>query len=345
MKNSLRQFFLLGLICPFLFSCSSNTKIELNKDKLILKPQDSFKFEINNIKGEVNLSCTIDGIVEIDNQNVSVTALKEGRTTFIASENTNNTAKCEIVVRHDHIEPTNAINIATIAHKGYHVDEIENTLGAFSAAGRRNFYGIETDIYLTKDKYWVCNHDPKIKGMTKNISDSTLDEILEVNLSNDPNKIVRICRFEDYINVCSAYNKHPVIEFKEDENITYLEQLISLLKNYNVINECIFISKISSVLGNMYNLREKYHYSYDLQMLTEGTGWQYVPEILNVSSQYDGINAAMIEDCKFVGQYVAAWTVNEKEVAENLITLGVKYITTDIFECSDQFVDNNLFGI
>jgi len=345
MKHKLQPFYLLGFICPLLISCSLGAKIKLDKNNLVLKPGESYKFNIKNASDSLNLSYSIAGIININSENASITALKEGRTKFIATEEADNTDECEIVVRYDRIRPIDPLNIATIAHKGYHVDEIENTLGAFSAAGQRNFYGIETDIYLTKDNHWICNHDPKIKGMTKNISESTLNEILEINLSDNESRIVRVCQFEDYINVCSAYNKHPVIEFKEDVNTTHLEELLSILKTYNVVNECIFISKVSSVLGTMYNLKEKYHYQYDLQMLTEGSGWQYVPEIINVSSQYDGINQSMIEDCKSVGQYVAAWTVNDRETAENLIRLGVKFITTDIFECTDQFVENELFGI
>ena len=63
----------------------------------------------------------------------------------------------------DILPPQYGVNIPMIAHKGYHVKEVENTYDAFVEAGKRSFYGIETDIYMTKDSYWICNHDNNIK--------------------------------------------------------------------------------------------------------------------------------------------------------------------------------------
>ena len=337
-------------ITSMLFSCSSQKEdIKLNTHDLVLAPGSTYKFEVENVSGSLLWGSSYYGVVKIDVENRSITALKEGRTLVSVLQKPSKHDHCNVAVRYDYIRPTNPLNVATIAHKGYHVDAIENTLEAFSEAGKRNFFGIETDIYLTKDNYWVCNHDSKVKGMSKTIAYSKLDEILSVNLSDDPSKEVHVCRFEDYINICAAYNKHPVIELKESVNITYLERLVEYLNEQRVINECIFISKLGDVLGTLHNLKvEKYkdfNFTYDLQMLTEGNNWQYVPEFINVSSQYDGISPAMIEDCEAVGQYVAAWTVNDRDVASSLIEKGVKYITTDTFECTDQFVDSTLFGL
>ena len=47
-----------------------------------------------------------------------------------------------------------------IAHRGRHDKYFENTLKAFETAARGDYFGIETDIHLTKDNYWVVHHDP-----------------------------------------------------------------------------------------------------------------------------------------------------------------------------------------
>ena len=271
---------------------------------------------------------------------------RKGRATLTVTNLDNNTEdKCNVAVRYSSVESTYSLGVATIAHKGHHVEAIENTYEAFAEAGKRNFYGIETDIHLTSDGHWICNHDNKVKGMSKNISECTLNEILEVNLSENPEKIVRVCQFEDYINLCHAYNKHPVIEIKESTNKNQLEDIINILSEVGVVNEAIFISKLAAPLGTLYNIKEEKSYKYDIQMLTEGYGWQYVSEFINVSSQYEAINKEMIDSCAECGQYVAAWTVNDLDVATSLIDLGIKYLTTDVFECSDQCIDKNLFGI
>ena len=344
-KKTKNLIYTIPFLSCLLCACSGKNFVELNTHELVLEPGESYKFEIRkNDKKGLSFGTNINDIIDIDSSNQTITAKREGRTTLSVNQN-NVVDTCDVAVRYSNIQPTNPLNVATIAHKGYHLNAIENTYEAFSEAGRRNFYGVETDIHMTKDKVWICNHDSKVKGMSKNISDCTLEEILEVNLSDDPNKVVNVCTFEDYLNICNAYNKHPVIEFKEETPKQYLEEVINILSFYSVLDGVIFISKLGNVLGTLINIKNENEFKYDLQMLTEGNGWQYVSEFLNVSSQYEAITDSMISDCNSMGQYVAAWTVNDREEAESLISLGVKYITTDVFECTDEFIDKTLFGI
>ena len=344
----MKKPFCLVILSSLLCSCSlfNKANVELNEHQLVLEPGQSYTFEIKKNDSQLLMFGDYDDkIISLDKENYTITGLKEGRTVLTALQGKTSSDKCDVAVRYPHIAPTNPLNIATIAHKGYHINAIENTYEAFSEAGKRNFFGIETDIHKTIDNKWVCNHDNKVKGMSKNISECTLEEILAVNLSDDPNKVVNVCTFEDYLDICSAYNKHPVIEFKESTNNIFINDVIKILKEHEVLDEVIFISKLGDVLGSLLNLKEEYNSKFDLQMLVEGNGWTHVSEYLNVSSQYEVITREMVQDCNLNGQYVAAWTVNDRDVANSLIDLGVKYITTDIFECTDQFVDNSLFGI
>ena len=345
----MKIYFKLILLSSFLFGCASkNNKIDsvqLNEHELILEPATSHDFILTNASVKTILVSSDESIVQVLS-NKTIKALKEGRATITAKDlDTKKEDQCKVVVRYKTIDPLNSLGVATIAHKGYHVEAIENTYEAFVEAGRRNFYGIETDIHQTKDGYWICNHDNKVKGMSKNVSECTLDEIMEVNLSENPEKIVKICKFEEYINACYTYNKHPIVELKEIANRQKLEDVVSILSSFSVLDEVIFISKLGDVLGTLYNIKVENSYKYDLQMLTEGTGWQYVPEMLNVSSQYEAITKSMVESCVAGEQYVAAWTVNDFETANSLIGFGVKYITTDLYECAERFVDKTLFGI
>ena len=65
-----------------------------------------------------------------------------------------------------------------IAHRGYHVKYYENTKEAFIEASKGNFYGIETDIHLTKDGVWVTHHNDDVisGGKSYIITEHTLDE-------------------------------------------------------------------------------------------------------------------------------------------------------------------------
>ena len=345
-KNIAHLLFIAPVICgcSFFGKAEKDTyKVKLDLNSVVLEPGQTQKLWLIDAQGAIEWRSSDENVVIYDS-GTTIKAVNEGRATITVKDLTNNTeASCNVNVRYPSIEPIDPINIATIAHKGYHQEAIENTKEAFFEAGRRNFYGIETDIHRTKDGKWICNHDNRVKGMSKDIADSTFDEIMAVNLSDDPTKVVKVCTFTEYVDVCSLYNKHPVIEFKTSYNSEIVQEILEILKTKEVLNEVIFISKQSAVLGTLYNLREQNGYTFDLQMLTEGNGWSYVTNILNVSSQYEAITADMVQSCNSYGQYVAAWTVNNRNDALNLINFGVKYITTDIFECASQFIDSTLF--
>lgn len=363
----IRNFFISMLICISLGACNSSN----NKEN----PKEPDSPVVDNIDGVVSLektdiyldigetlllTATItpsssdesliwdtsdDSVATIDS-NGQLTAISEGKCTVTVKTNrSNSTATGKVTVRRERLEPpANTLLIPTIAHKGYHVTAIENTEEAFIEAGRRNFYGIETDIYLTKDGQWICNHDTYVHGMIKAISECTLEEIMKVNLSDDPLNPVRVCTFAQYIDVCKTYNKHPVIEFKMTPSQATLDTLCLVLETLDMIDECIFISFGQMVLEYMYDIKEENGYLYDIQLLTSDNKWQNVPANLNVSSQFSAINESMVEICEAKGQYVAAWTVNDMNTAKQLIKCGVRYITTDLFECDDVFVPEHLFN-
>lgn len=78
-----------------------------------------------------------------------------------------------------------------IAHRGYHTENIENTLAAFEAAVKLGVDGIETDVRISSDGYLVLIHDRIISGKEvrlltrKEIENetgyqvATLDEVLK----------------------------------------------------------------------------------------------------------------------------------------------------------------------
>ena len=57
-----------------------------------------------------------------------------------------------------------------IAHRGLSGIEPQNTSIAFAAAGNRSYFGIETDVHITKDGKYVIIHD----DVTSNVSNTGL---------------------------------------------------------------------------------------------------------------------------------------------------------------------------
>ena len=59
----------------------------------------------------------------------------------------------------DTVKITNKKNTLFIAHRGLSGLELENTNSAFVAAGNRSYFGIETDVHVTRDGKFVVHHD------------------------------------------------------------------------------------------------------------------------------------------------------------------------------------------
>ena len=57
-------------------------------------------------------------------------------------------------------------HVLMIAHRGASSIERENSNPAFVVAGAKSYYGIETDIHLTKDGKFIVCHDDNIKRVT-----------------------------------------------------------------------------------------------------------------------------------------------------------------------------------
>ena len=224
--------------------------------------------------------------------------------------------------------------IKFIAHRGYHEYYIENTYGAFVEAGKRNSYAIETDIYLTKDNVMICNHNNKIDGMDKDIVDCYYDEIKNIELHKN-NITSKVCFFEDYLKVCKKYNKIPVIEFKMTPP---LEWVINVLKTislfYGDINEVEFISFGREICKILLDLKEKHNYKYQVYRLVSED--KYIEEAysdaMNISCYYEKVNQEILNKFESKNLEVKVWTVDDRNALEKMINLGIKTITSDIFD-------------
>ena len=57
-------------------------------------------------------------------------------------------------------------NAKMVAHMGAKGLETENTIAAYIASGNRSFWGIETDVHVTKDKKIIATHDDNAKRVS-----------------------------------------------------------------------------------------------------------------------------------------------------------------------------------
>ena len=224
-----------------------------------------------------------------------------------------------------------------IAHRGKHDKYFENTLNAFKEAACGDYFGIETDIHLTKDHYWVVHHDPDFLSDGKKyiIAEMNKDELLKLHLDNDQNDAdAFIPTFEDYLAVCKESGKRPIIEIKpKNPKKKYLKQLVKYVDEQMGIDNVHFIAFYPWPL---IKLRNKYHKKVHLQMLLEKGHYKTLYKWakffkMDIDIEDKLLTTDLVALFHKKNLKVNCWTVDDEDMLRKLEDWGVDYITTNVF--------------
>ena len=226
-----------------------------------------------------------------------------------------------------------------IAHRGLSGLEKENTLMAFTAAGMKSYYGIECDIHKTKDGKYVVIHDDdtlRVAGKELVIKDSLFQDLRQLELLDMDNRynkrIYQIPTLEEYLECCIKYQKICVIEFKNEFQKEDVFEVLTIINNYHYLSNCIFIS---FYINNLLFAKE-YKAKLKCQLLI----YEPLPELIDkcISHQmgidiyYKNLTLDLFHLFKSHNLEINCWTLDDKEVANKFIELGIDYITTNILE-------------
>lgn len=230
-------------------------------------------------------------------------------------------------------------NCKIIAHRGLSGIEQENTCSAFVLAGSRSYYGIETDVHVTKDGKFIICHDDNIKrvsGVDMVIENSTYSEIKAVKIFDTDGKTLRsdlvFPDLIDYVNVCKKYNKRAVLELKLRIENEKIDEIVKIIKDAGQFENTTVISFNRE---NLVHLR-KAEKTADIQYLTGDVPDEVIDFIaeygFGLDASYDRIDKSIIDRVHAANLKVNCWTVDDKSAAEKLIESGVDFITTNILE-------------
>lgn len=228
-------------------------------------------------------------------------------------------------------------NTKFIAHRGLSAIETENTAAAFLTAANRSYYGIETDIWRTADHKYICHHDGQTGRLCtekRPIEDSTLEELQRIILmdidQNPGRQDHHLCTPQDYLRICSRYEKNCLPELKSQFTIDKISEIVSLFQHY--LDHTSFISFQMENLIMIKKLLPKQ----SCQFLTDHYE-DSLPEQLGLKNIGIDIIASQLTQKRVelfheAGVTVNCWIVDDPETAKELISWGVDYITTDILE-------------
>lgn len=227
-----------------------------------------------------------------------------------------------------------------VAHRGCSGLESENTNAAFVAAGNRSYYGIETDIHKTVDGNYIVIHDDntrRVTGDNVTVEATTFDTLRRLTVfdkASGKKSRSDLClpSLEEYIGICKKYEKCAVLELKNAFAEADIYEICDIIEGLGYLEHTTFIS---FCYDNLVYLRRK-HPEASAQFLISTFDEDLLGRLLagrfDLDINYKALSAENIALCHENGITVNAWTVDDKEAAEQLAAWGVDMITSNILE-------------
>ena len=233
-------------------------------------------------------------------------------------------------------------NVKMVAHRGVSGLETENTCPAFVAAGNRSYFGVETDVHVTKDKKFVIIHDEttdRVSGgefcinVEENDFSATENIVLPDRDGSRDRTDIRIPSLAEYVKICKKYEKICVLEIKNPFEENDLKNLVEEIREIDYLDSMIFIS---FALSNCILLRKMLPEA-EIQFLTVGEVDDalvatLVDNKLDLDIFFKRLTADNVALLHSKGIKINCWTVDGKDDAEALVAMGVDFITSNILE-------------
>ncbi len=229
-------------------------------------------------------------------------------------------------------------NCLMIAHRGLSGVEPENTASSFVAAGNRSYFGIETDVHVTRDGQYVICHDDdlrRVAGVDISVEGSTLEELCAVPLYDAPGGSrtdLFVPTLADYITICRRYDKWAVLELKNAIAPEHITGILDVIRSYGWLDKTVFISFVPE---NLVEVRRQEPTAAAQFLPSENKEWVFrfaVENRLDLDIYHEALTPEMVAMAHAAGLRVNCWTVDTPEAAARVMAMGVDFITTNILE-------------
>ena len=227
-----------------------------------------------------------------------------------------------------------------IAHRGLSGIELENTLAAFVAAGNRSYFGIETDVHVTRDgKYVIFHDDTSGRIAQKNLCMETSDYsdirnllLLERGTDGGYTDMQKPLLLQEYLRIVNRYQKTAIIELKNSMRREDLFRIADICASEYELSRIVFIS---FCYDNLLMMREKLP-GQAMQFLTCEITDEMIDRLkrdrFGVDIAYTSLTREWVNKLHANDIELNCWTCDDPVAAEKLIEWGVDMITTDILE-------------
>ncbi len=232
----------------------------------------------------------------------------------------------------------NLPHIKMIAHRGVSGLERENTNAAFVAAGNRSYWGIETDVYRTKDGHFLVIHDDgteRVAGVNLVVEETDFAELRAIrmnDLDGHPRGDLMFPTLAEYITICKKYDKEAVLELKNRFTPEDIGRIVGIVRNCGWLERTVFISFSYENCVNVRMLLPDQRIQYLRSEFQEDSLDKLLAYRFDLDISWTGVNEEQVKRCIANGIHVNCWTCDEVDVAHRLADWGVEYLTTNILE-------------
>ena len=130
------------------------------------------------------------------------------------------------------------MKIKRIAHRGFSSEAPENTQASFAMAVEGDFYGVECDIWKSKDGVYVVSHDGHLRrmcGIDRWIPQMTFGEVISYPVTagkkREEHPLQHLISFSQYLSIMARSETiHPIVELKMDYTTVELREIVDLVK-------------------------------------------------------------------------------------------------------------------
>lgn len=226
-----------------------------------------------------------------------------------------------------------------VAHRGLSGIERENTLPAFVAAGNRSYFGIECDVHVTQDGKYLVYHDDRTNRLCER--DMALEESTEAQLralrikdsgSEAYTDSLKLPYLSEYIAVCARYGKTAVVELKNPMTAEHIANIVRICEEGYSLADVVFISFCFENLVEVRKIKPEQTVQFLCGEYTEDLLPRLKEHRFDLDIYYKALTKERVAAMHAAGIHVNCWTCDDKAEAEELISWGVDYITTNILE-------------
>lgn len=224
-----------------------------------------------------------------------------------------------------------------IAHRGYTPLAPENSIPAFFEAAKRGMWAVETDVWKTADGMLVCCHDRSLKrmfGTDLNVDEVRFNELAGFkiscgnNIDKYPDDLLRIPKFDEYLQICRDYGCVPFIEIKGDVVFDVVNVLKDFgMEEYSVISS----SKFQHLLETReYSRKVFVHHIFSSEsMINDVSNLGYSGMAFDYTKMSD-VPEDLVKEVHRANVRICFRAADDTQTAIDMVKKGVDYIPTNL---------------